>query len=149
MMQMPTVNKNKEFMADQELEATTEESKETQYPRPPFMPKMPYFPMMHMPMMNNNSENTALGNPIFKARMSKLQQIAKENNNLMSNWSQEQERMNKNMERINKLLPKLIELVGKKMNNKQDDVKNDTLIEIMKIMAVLFDANTIDYYFEL
>ena len=149
MMQMPTVNKNKEFMDDQELKATTEESKETQYPRPPFMPIMPYFPMMHMPMMNNNSENTALGNPIFKARMSKLQQIAKENNNLMSNWSQEQERMNKNMERINKLLPKLIELVGKKMNNKQDDVKNDTLIEIMKIMAVLFDANTIDYYFEL
>lgn len=105
-------------------------------------PVMPYPPMMpYFPMMRNNAFNT---------RISTLQEIAKQRNDFMLNRMQEQERMIKHMERTNKLLPELAKLFAEGKNKKQNnDEKIPNLNSIMKILAVLFDANSIDYYFEL
>ena len=124
MMQMPNDKK--------EVEKATKETQAV----------MPYPPMMpYLPMMRNNAFNTRIPTP---------QEIAKQRNNFMLNRMQEQERMIKYMERTNKLLPELVKLFAEGKNKKpNNDEKIPNLNSIMKILAVLFDANSIDYYFEL
>lgn len=150
MMQMPTIPKKKEVVVEQGLKATTEETKEKTKEKPKEMqyPMMPYLPMMQMPTMSNQSENTAPVGPVSKLKMPTLQQVAKANNNLMLNRSLEQGRMDKYVKRINKLLPELVGLVSKS-KKKQNDNENAPNLDLMRILGILFDANSIDYYFEL
>jgi acetyl esterase/lipase len=80
-----------------------------------------------------------------------MAQIAQTSNDMLKMQQERNEKMNKRMQILNKVLPELNALLESIKNSKNDDEGNgeaELTKGLMKILAVFFDTKKIDYYFE-